>query len=421
MELTTGQQRRAALGSFVGAVVEWYDFLLYGLVAALVLNSQFFPGLSPAVGTLSAFATVGVGFLFRPMGGAVFGHFGDKLGPKRVLTWTMTLMGIATVAIGVLPTFGQVGLWAPLLLTACRALQGFAVGGEWGGAALLAVRAAPKDRQAFFSSGVQVGYSVGLLLSTGAVTVMNLVCTDEQFLRWGWRVPFLVSAVLIAFGLWVRLGVVEMRPEDGVMRPKRRLPFIEAIAAHPTAFFAIIGVRLAEMFSMYIVTTFGLAYSVQHFGWDRQFFLNISLVLGVLGIFSIPAFAYLSDRVGRKPVYVTGALVVAAATWPFFKALESGNVVLTAAFAVLIVSVGHDMVVSVQQPMITKMFGKAHQYSGAGLGYQVAAVFAGGFTPFIAQWIVARTDGAWQGVAWYLIAGAVISALTVGVLMRKAD
>ena len=201
--------RRAALGSFAGAVVDWYDFLLYGITAALVFNREFFPQIGPAMGTLAAFATFGVGFLFRPLGGVIFGHFGDRLGRKRMLMLTVWMMGIATALIGVLPSFASIGWWAPVLLVTLRAIQGFAVGGEWGGAALLSVESAPKNKKAFYSSGVQVGYGVGLLLSTGLVSLISQLTTDEQFLSWGWRIPFIFSVVLVIAALWIRNGMEE--------------------------------------------------------------------------------------------------------------------------------------------------------------------------------------------------------------------
>ena len=201
--------RRAALGSFAGAVVDWYDFLLYGITAALVFNREFFPQVSPAMGTLAAFATFGVGFLFRPLGGVIFGHFGDRLGRKRMLMLTVWMMGIATALIGIIPSFDTIGWWAPVLLVTLRAIQGFAVGGEWGGAALLSVESAPKNKKAFYSSGVQVGYGVGLLLSTGLVLLISSQTTDEQFLSWGWRIPFLFSIVLVGAGFFIRMKVGE--------------------------------------------------------------------------------------------------------------------------------------------------------------------------------------------------------------------
>lgn len=205
------QARKAALGSFVGAVVDWYDFLLYGIVAALVFNAEFFPKVSPAMGTLAAFATFGVGFLFRPLGGFVFGHFGDRLGRKRMLVLTVMMMGLSTAAIGLLPSFSSIGWLAPVLLVTLRAIQGFAVGGEWGGAALMAVESAPAKKKAFYSSGVQVGYGVGLVLSTGLVALISRSMDNASFLSWGWRLPFLFSVVLVLIALWIRSSMKSRR------------------------------------------------------------------------------------------------------------------------------------------------------------------------------------------------------------------
>lgn len=258
--------RRAALGSFAGAVVDWYDFLLYGITAALVFNREFFPQVSPAMGTLAAFATFGVGFLFRPLGGVIFGHFGDRLGRKRMLMLTVWMMGIATALIGILPSFSAIGWWAPVLLVILRAIQGFAVGGEWGGAALLSVESAPKNRKAFYSSGVQVGYGVGLLLSTGLVSLISHYTTDEQFLSWGWRIPFIFSIVLVIAALWIRNGMeesAEFEKQQEKPSVKKRLPVMEALVRHPGAFLKIIALRLCELLTMYIVTAFALNYSTR--------------------------------------------------------------------------------------------------------------------------------------------------------------
>lgn len=294
--------RRAALGSFAGAVVDWYDFLLYGITAALVFNREFFPQISPAMGTLAAFATFGVGFLFRPLGGIIFGHFGDRLGRKRMLMLTVWMMGIATALIGILPSFASIGWWAPVLLVTLRAIQGFAVGGEWGGAALLSVESAPKNKKAFYSSGVQVGYGVGLLLSTGLVSLISQLTTDEQFLSWGWRIPFIFSIVLVVVALWIRNGMEESAEFERQQREKpvakKRLPVMEALVQHPGAFLKIIALRLCELLTMYIVTAFALNYSTQNLGLPRELFLNIGLVVGGISCLTIPCFAWLADRFG---------------------------------------------------------------------------------------------------------------------------
>jgi len=416
--------RRAALGSFAGAVVDWYDFLLYGITAALVFNREFFPQISPAMGTLAAFATFGVGFLFRPLGGVIFGHFGDKLGRKRMLMLTVWMMGIATALIGILPSFAAIGWWAPVLLVTLRAVQGFAVGGEWGGAALLSVESAPARKKAFYSSGVQVGYGVGLLLSTGLVSLISTLTTAEQFLSWGWRIPFLFSIVLVLAALWVRKGMDESAEfEQQRQQPaeKRRLPVMEALIRHPGAFLKIIGLRLCELLTMYIVTAFALSYSTQNLGLPRELFLNIGLLVGGISCLTIPCFAWLADRFGRRRVYITGALTGAISTFPFFMALEAQSVFWIVVFAILLANIAHDMVVCVQQPMFTSMFGASYRYSGAGVGYQVASVVGGGFTPFIAAALVTFSDGDWHSVAIYLLAGCLLSAATALLMKPTAS
>ncbi|WP_251976288.1 shikimate transporter [Salinicola avicenniae] len=417
------QARRAAIGSFVGAVVDWYDFLLYGIVAALVFNAQFFPNVSPAAGTLAALATFGVGFLFRPLGGIVFGHFGDRLGRKRMLIITVILMGIATALIGLLPTYAQIGVWAPILLVTLRAIQGFAVGGEWGGAALMAVESAPRGRRAFYSSGVQVGYGVGLLLATGSVSLLSHFLDDADFQAWGWRLPFLFSVVLVLIALKIRTSLEES-PEfvEAVEKPAEKPakpPILEALKRHPGAFATIIAMRLAELFTMYIVTTFALSYSTGYLDLSRDLFLHIGLLVGAISCVTIPLFAFLADTLGRRRVYLTGALIGVLAAFPFFMALESGSIVWIVVFAVALANLAHDMVVSVQQPIFAELFGASYRYSGAGVGYQVASVVGGGFTPFIATALVDLAGGSWTPVAVYLAAGCLLSLVGAAWMLRR--
>lgn len=415
--------RRAALGSFAGAVVDWYDFLLYGITAALVFNREFFPQISPAMGTLAAFATFGVGFLFRPLGGIIFGHFGDRLGRKRMLMLTVWMMGIATALIGIIPSFDTIGWWAPVLLVTLRAIQGFAVGGEWGGAALLSVESAPKNKKAFYSSGVQVGYGVGLLLSTGLVSLISSQTTDAQFLSWGWRIPFLFSIVLVLGAVWMRNKMeesAEFEQQQEQPQTNKRLPVIEALSRHPGAFLKIIALRLCELLTMYIVTAFALNYSTQNLGLDRELFLNIGLLVGGLSCLTIPCFAWLADRFGRRRVYITGALVGTVSAFPFFMALEAQSLFWIVFFAIMLANIAHDMVVCVQQPMFTELFGASYRYSGAGVGYQVASVVGGGFTPFIAAALVTFFGGDWRSVAIYLMAGCLISAATAILMKDKS-
>ncbi|MEU9173502.1 shikimate transporter [Streptomyces sp. NPDC048420] len=412
----SGLARRAAIASFMGAVVDWYDFFLYGIVAGLLFGDLFFPDASPAVGTLAAWATFGVGFLFRPLGGIVFGHFGDRLGRKRMLVLTMLIMGLASTLIGVLPTYAQAGIWAPVLLVLLRATQGFAVGGEWGGAALMAVENAPKRWRSLYSSGVQVGASVGLLLATLITKVMSGTTSDAAFRAWGWRIPFLVSAALVIVGLVIRARVEEspvFTEKVAAMSEtaKPRLPLIAAVRSNPAGFFAIIGLRFVELFTFYGVTTFGLSYGTDELGMNRDSLLDVNLAVGGLAVVTIPAFAYLADRYGRRRVYCWGALIGAVSAVPYFWAMESGSMLLIVVCAVLLVNVAHDMAVSVQQSLFTDMFGAEYRYSGAGVGYQLASAVGGGFTPLIAGSLVIWAGGGWSLVAAYVALGCLVSFL----------
>ena len=415
------RSRKAALGSFVGAIVDWYDFLLYGITAALVFNTQFFPSVDPTVGTLAAFGTFGVGFLFRPLGGIVFGHYGDQLGRKRMLVITVVLMGVSTALIGLLPTYATIGWYAPLGLVILRAIQGFAVGGEWGGAALMAVESAPKGKRAFYSSGVQVGYGVGLVLATGIVSILSKVLDDTAFMTWGWRIPFLLSVLLVLIALWIRSSMEES--EEFVKKVgekgerKLKMPVLEAMRQQPESFLLIIGLRAAEMFTMYIVTAFALAYSTKNLGMSRDLFLNISLLVGAVSCVTIPLFAWLADRFGYRRIYLTGAIIGVIFSVPFFLAMEARSILWIVIFSVMLANIAHDMVVSVQQPLFTEMFGTEYRYSGAGVGYQVASVVCGGFTPFIATALLG-INGSWYPVAAYLTGGCLVSVL-VAWLMKK--
>lgn len=417
--------KRAALSSFVGAVVDWYDFLLYGLVAALVFKTQFFPSIDPNMGTLAAFATFGVGFLFRPLGGLVFGHFGDKVGRKKMLFLTVFLMGAATVLIGFLPTFDQIGWLAPILLVTLRAIQGFAVGGEWGGAALMAVENAPKEKKAFYSSGVQIGYGVGLMLAAGSVSLITAMVGKEAFIEWAWRLPFILSIFLVAVAMWLRKAQVEsIEFSETVQKNAHKIksfPIIHAVKENPKGFFFIIALRLAELLSMYLVTTFALNYSTEHLHMDSKVFLNISLLVGAISCVSIPFFAVMADRFGRRRMCIFGGLIGAVCAFPFFMALQSGSLVWIVIFSILLANLAHDMVVSVHQPIFTELFGAEYRYSGAGVGYQLASIVGGGFTPFIATALTTLNGGGWTYVAIYLTVGCLLTAIVAACMKAHVN
>jgi MHS family shikimate/dehydroshikimate transporter-like MFS transporter len=400
------------VASFVGAVADWYDFFLYGIVAGLLFDDLFFPDVSPAVATLAAWSTFGVGFLFRPLGGIFFGHFGDRVGRKRMLILTMLVMGLSSTLIGVLPTYNDIGIWAPALLVVLRAAQGFAVGGEWGGAALMAVESAPRKWRSLYSSGVQIGASVGLLLATASVRFTSTHLPEQDFRAWGWRVPFLASGAIVVVGLVVRAAVPESRAfteRIAARSERRRLPLVAAVKAHPSGFLAIVGLRFVELLSFYCVTTFGLSYGIEEFGLSRDALLDINLVLGSLALVTIPVFAYLADRYNPRSVYLWGAGLGIIGALPFFTALQSGSTILILVSAIVLVNGAHDLAVAVQQPLFTDMFGTDFRYSGAGVGYQLASVIGGGFTPLIAGTMVQWAQGSWVPVALYLLIGCGIS------------
>ncbi len=408
------RSRRAAIGSFVGAIVDWYDFLLYGFVAAIVFNTQFFPSVDPHVGMLAAFATFGVGFLFRPLGGILFGHYGDRYGRRTMLVITVTVMGLASAAIGLLPTYASIGWWAAALLVLLRIVQGMAVGGEWGGAALLAVESAPVGKKAFYSSGVQVGYGVALVLTTGIMLVLSKTLSNEAFMSWGWRLPFLFSVVLVGIALWIRLNMDESPEFEEKVgahgEHSLKMPVVVALQTNPKGFFVIIAMRAVELLAMYMVTTFALGYSTSILHMSRDLFLNITFAVGVISCVTLPAFAWLADHWGMKRTYLTGAIIGLLASYPFFLALQAGSVFWIVVFALLLANVSHDMVNSVQQPLFTSFFGAEYRYSGASAGYQVAAVVFGGFTPFIATALLG-INGSWTPVAIYIAAGSLLSVV----------
>ena len=417
-------RNKVVVASLIGTAIEFFDFYIYATAAVIVFPHIFFPQGDAAAATLQSLATFAIAFVARPIGSAVFGHFGDRVGRKATLVASLLTMGISTVVIGLLPGYATIGIFAPLLLALARFGQGLGLGGEWGGAALLSVENAPQGKKAFYSSGVQVGYGVGLLLSTGLVSLISSLTSDQQFLSWGWRLPFLFSVVLVLIALWIRNGMAEsqefeaQQSQDNAPQMKKRLPVVEALLRHPGAFLLIIALRLCELLTMYIVTAFALNYSTQNLGLPRELFLNIGLLVGGLSCLTIPCFAWLADRFGRRRIYITGALIGTLSGFPFFMALESQSVFWILFFALMLANIAHDMVVCVQQPMFTELFGASYRYSGAGVGYQVASVVGGGFTPFIAAALVTFSGGSWHSVALYLTAGCLLSALTA-LLMKK--
>jgi MHS family shikimate/dehydroshikimate transporter-like MFS transporter len=411
-ETPHGSVRIVALASLVGTTIEWYDFFLYGTAAALVFNRLFFPNSDPLMGTLYAFGTYAVGFFARPFGGIVIGHYGDKVGRKSMLVLTLVIMGVATFLIGLLPTYEQIGPWAAVALVLLRVAQGFGVGGEWGGAVLMAVEHAPPGKRGFYGSWPQIGVPAGLVLST-FVFAMFARLPEDQFLSWGWRVPFLVSALLVGVGLMIRMRIVETPAFAKVKETasEARQPIIEVLRTYPKEVLLAMGARFAENGAFYIYSVFVLVYATQQVKIPQQTVLNAMLFAAACELVAIPIYGALSDRVGRRPVYLFGAIMTAVLAYPLFLLLDTGETryVVLAMFLVFIFS--HAAMYGPQAAFLSEMFGTRVRYSGASLGAQLSSVLAGGLSPFIATALL-RSYGK-GALALYLIFMAAVTIVAV--------
>ncbi|MGI8705236.1 MAG: MFS transporter [Sphingomicrobium sp.] len=405
--------RRVVGASLIGTTIEWYDFFLYGSAAALVFNRLFFPEYDPLVGTMLAFATYALGFVARPIGGIVFGHFGDKIGRKKLLMWSLILMGIATVLIGLLPTYHQIGIWAPLALIVLRLVQGFAVGGEWGGAVLMAAEHGDAKRRGFWASWPQAGVPAGNLLAAGVLALMAGIQPEEDFLEWGWRVPFVLSAFLVVVGWYIRNKVSESPMfEKAIVEAEipPKVPALEVFRERPKALVLGAGLRVGENISYYILTVFSLTYLVDVAAETRSLALNALLAGAAVQFFAIPFFAWISDKIGRRPVYAFGGLGLAVWSFLLFPLLGSGdNAQIVLALVVGLVL--HGAMYGPQAAFITELFPTRIRYSGVSLAYQLTAIFAGSLAPIIALWLYTETGSALP-VAIYVGVACAISGLT---------
>jgi MFS family permease len=363
---------------------------LYGTAAALVFNQLFFPTFDPLTGTLAAFGTYAVGFVARPVGGIVIGHYGDKIGRKSMLVLTLVIMGVATFLIGALPTYQQIGPWAAVALVVLRIAQGFGVGGEWGGAVLMAVEHSPKGSRGFYGSWPQIGVPAGLLLST-AVFALFARLPQDQFLSWGWRVPFLLSVVLVGVGLLIRIRILEtpVFEKVKVTGGAARQPIIEVLRTYPKQVLLAMGARFAENGAFYIYSVFVLVYATQRVGITQQVVLTGILIASACELAAIPLFGALSDRVGRRPVYLFGASVTGLFAFPLFWLLDTGSTPLVWLALVIAFVFSHAAMYGPQAAFLSELFGARVRYSGASLGAQLASVLAGGLSPFIATALLA--------------------------------
>jgi metabolite-proton symporter len=407
-----GQLTRAVLASTVGTSIEWYDFFLYGSAAALVFPKLFFPSSDPLAGTLTAFATYAVGFAARPVGAAIFGHYGDRIGRKATLIATLLTMGLATAIVGVLPGHATIGIWGGILLTVLRVLQGIGVGGEWGGSVLLSMEWGSKSRRGLVASWPQLGVPVGLILGNGALLVFSTISGDG-FLTWGWRIPFLLSLVLLAVGLYIRLGISETPLFNRLLEQQRieAQPVAEVVRRSWREIVLSMFVRLSEQAPFYIFTTFVLAYGVKTLKLSNDFMLVSVFLAACLSLLTIPLAGHLSDRIGRRQVYGAGIVAVAIFAFPYFGLLNSkmGGLVL---LAVILSLIPHDLQYGPQASLIAESFTGRLRYSGASIGYQLASIIAGGPAPLIATALLAGFHST-VPIAIYLVGCAVVSMVAL--------
>ncbi|OBB44673.1 MFS transporter [Mycobacterium sp. 852002-51961_SCH5331710] len=414
--------KRVVVASMAGTVVEWYEFFLYATAATLVFNKVFFAeGTSEASGLIAALLTYAVGFVARPLGGVVFGHFGDKYGRKKLLQFAILLVGAVTFLMGCLPTYGQIGVWAPILLVVLRFMQGFAVGGEWGGAVLLVAEHSPADKRGFWASWPQAAVPVGNMLATVVLLVLTGVLPEAAFLSWGWRVAFWLSAVVVLIGYYIRTKVTDapifVAAQEEVERVKAvSYGVVEVLKRYPRGVFTAMGLRFAENIMYYLVVTFSIVYLKTHVGADTSDILWWLLVAHAVHFIVIPQVGRLSDRFGRRPVYIVGA--IAGGTWGFFAfpMMNSGSYGLIMA-AIILGLVIHALMYSPQPAIMAEMFPTRMRYSGVSLGYQVTSIIAGSLAPAIATWLLDKFGSAIP-IALYL-AGASLITLVAALFTRE--
>ncbi|GAA1244306.1 MFS transporter [Kitasatospora nipponensis] len=423
-----GALARVVGASLIGTTIEWYDYFLYGTAAALVFGKVFFPTADPLTGTLLSFLTYAIGFAARPLGALVFGHFGDRIGRKKLLVVSLLMMGGATTLIGCLPTYHQVGAAAPVLLTALRLVQGFALGGEWGGAVLLVSEHGDQRRRGFWASWPQGGAPAGNLLAAGVLSLMTSVQSDADFVAWGWRVPFLLSALLVMVGLWIRLSVDEspiFRQAQAAAAareaagPVERTPLVGVLRHHWRDVLIAMGARMAENISYYVMTTFVLVYAVQHAHFHKQSALNAVLIGSAIQFTLIPLFGALSDRVGRRPVYLVGAAGVGAWAFVFFGLVDTHGFPQL----VLAVTVGlvfHSAMYAPQAAFFSELFATRLRYSGASIGAQFSSVAAGAPAPLIATALL-KDYGHATPIALYVAIASVVTLIAVACARETRD
>ncbi len=416
--------KRVVTASVIGATIEWYDFFLYGVVAGLVFNKLYFPSDDAYVGTLLAYATFAVGFVARPLGGVIFGHFGDRIGRKSMLVMTLVIMGVATVAIGLIPSYASIGIWAPILLLLCRILQGIGLGGEWGGAVLMAYEYAPKERRGFYASWPQVGLATGLCLASGVVALLSALLTDEQFLAWGWRIAFILSAGLVFVGMYIRLTIKESPEFEKVKQEnaERKIPFMDMIQRFPGNIIKGMGARYIDGVFFNIFGVFIISYLTRNLDLSRTEALTGVMASAVVMCFTIPFFGHLSDRLGRTRVYFWGSLLTGLSSLPAFWLITTNSDNLMVIWLSIVIPFGilYASVYGPEAALFCELFDTEVRYTGISFVYQFSGIFASGITPMIATYLLHANDGEpWMVVGYTVIVG-VISAISAAAMNKPA-
>jgi MFS family permease len=412
----SAQLRKAVIASTVGTAIEWYDFFLYGTAAGLIFGKAYFPNHDALTGTLLAFGTYFIGFVGRPIGAAIFGHYGDRIGRKATLIATLLCMGLATFAIAFVPTFSSIGIWGAVILTALRALQGIGVGGEWGGSVLMSMEwARTHGQRGLVASWPQFGVPCGLLLSTAAIAIFS-AWTGDQFAVWGWRIPFALSIVLVGVGLWIRLGILETPVFQKLLDEQKieNAPIVEVIKKQPKEIILSAFLRMSEQAPFYIFTAFIFSYAVGTLKMPRDFILSAVIVAAIVSFFTIPISGHISDKIGRKKMYMLGALVMGIFGFIYFAMVDTTTPSLVF-IAIVLSLIPHDMQYGPQSALIAESFTPRLRYSGASLGYQLASLIAGGPSPIIATALFAAYRSGYA-IAAYIAVCAIITLIATAMM-----